>query len=156
MVGLKFTKFFMPFLEPWVSFSFNFASFFSARKHASSVFFHLNFICFGTKDLIKVQIFRLSTACMKINQLLYVFLQATCQCSFKICINFQCHDTQFLWNFLTEKIIFFRTRRAHQCTIFQTFECSNEIPPNSSNTIFETPRLQGLLNFCITVQCHET
>ena len=106
MVGLKFTKFLMPFLEPWVSFSFNFASLFSARKHASFVIFHLNFICFGTKDLIKVQIFRLSTACMKINQLLYVFLQATCQCSFKICISFQCHDTQFLWIFLTEKLHF--------------------------------------------------
>ena len=52
-----------------VSFSFNFASPFSARKHNSSVFFHLNFICFGQKDLIKVQIFRLSTACMKINRI---------------------------------------------------------------------------------------
>ena len=76
-----------------VSFSFNFASPFSARKHNSSVFFHLNFICFGQKDLIKVQIFRPVTACMKINQIPYVIFQATCQFSFKTCINFQCHDT---------------------------------------------------------------
>ena len=71
----------------------NFASPFSARKHNSSVFFYLNFICFGQKNLIKVQIFRLSTACMKINPIPYVIFQATCQFSFKICINFQCHDT---------------------------------------------------------------
>ena len=73
-------------------FSFNFPSLFSARKHNSSVFFHLNFICFGQKDLIKEQIFRLSTAYMKINQIPCVIFQATCQFSFKICINIQCHD----------------------------------------------------------------
>ena len=49
--------------------SFNFASLFSARKHNFSVFFHLNFICFGQKDPIKVQIFRLSTVCIKVNQI---------------------------------------------------------------------------------------
>ena len=73
VVGWKFTKFLMSFLEPRVSFSFNFASLFSARKHNSSVFFHLNFICFEQKDLIKVQIFRLSTACMKINRIPYCY-----------------------------------------------------------------------------------
>ena len=80
-------------LELRVSFSFNFASLLSARKHSSSVFFHINFICFEQKDLIKEQIFRLSTVCMKINQIPYVIFQATCQFFFKICINFQCHDT---------------------------------------------------------------
>ena len=93
VVGWKFTKFLMSFLEPRNRFSFNFASLLSARKHNSSVFCHLNFICFGKKDLIQVQIFRLSTACMKINRIPYVIFQATCQFSFKICINFQCHDT---------------------------------------------------------------
>ena len=146
--------FFISFLEPRVSFPLNFASLFNSRKHNSSVLFHLNVIHFGQKDLIKVQIFRLSTAGMKINQIPYVIFRATCQFSFKICINFQCHDTYFLWNFLTAKLYFW-TKRAHQCTIFQTFECSNESPPNSLNAIFETPRSKGLFNFCITVQCHE-
>ena len=34
--------------------------------------------------------------------------------------------TQFLWNFLAE------TKRTHQSTVFQTFQCSNESSPNSS------------------------
>ena len=80
---------------PYVIFGTNshFASLFSAMKHNSSVFFHLNFICFGQKDPIKVQIFRLSTAYMKIIQIPYVFFEATCQFFFKTCINIQCHDT---------------------------------------------------------------
>ena len=134
VVGWKFTKFLMSFLEPRVSFSFNFASLFSARKHNSSVFFHLNFICFGQKDLIKVQIFRLSTACMKINQIPYVIFLATCQFSFTVCMPWHIIPLKFSdW-----KIIFFWTKRAHQCTIFQIFEYCNESLANSLNAIFKT------------------
>ena len=39
---LKFIKFLMSFLEPRVSFSSNFASFFSVMRHNVSVLFHLN------------------------------------------------------------------------------------------------------------------
>ena len=53
------------------------------------VFFHLNFICFGQKEVIKVHVFRLLTARMKVNQIPYVILQATSQFSFKFSI--QCH-----------------------------------------------------------------
>ena len=42
---------------------------------------------------IEVQIFRLSTAHMKINQIPYVILQATSHFSFKFCITLQCYDT---------------------------------------------------------------
>ena len=100
MVGSKFTKFFMSFLKPRVSFSSNFAS----LLISSSVFFHLNLYIIWTKDPIKVQIFRIWTACMKINNIPYVIFQATSQFSFKFCIIFQCHDTQFLGNFLTETL----------------------------------------------------
>ena len=44
-------------------------------------------------DPIKVQIFRLLTDCMKINQISYVIFQATSQFSFNFCSTFQCHDT---------------------------------------------------------------
>ena len=44
-------------------------------------------------DPIKVQIFRLSTARMKINQIPYVIFQATSQFSFKLCNTVQFHDT---------------------------------------------------------------
>ena len=53
-----------------------------------------------------MQIIRLSTARMKINQIPYVIFQATSQFSFKFCITFQCHDTKFLWNFLAELLRF--------------------------------------------------
>ena len=44
-------------------------------------------------DPIKVQIFRLSTARMKINQIPYVIFQVRSQFSFKFYITLQCHDT---------------------------------------------------------------
>ena len=43
LLGLKFTKLLMPFLETRVSFSSNFASLFSVMRYNSSVLFHLNF-----------------------------------------------------------------------------------------------------------------
>ena len=54
----------------------------------------------------KAQIFRFSTARVKIHQIPYVIFQATSQFSFKFCITFQCHDTKFLWNFLAELLCF--------------------------------------------------
>ena len=49
-------------------------------------FFIKLFICFGQKEISKVQIFRLWTARMKINQIPYVIFQVTGQFSFKFCI----------------------------------------------------------------------
>ena len=83
----------MSFLETRISFSSNFASLFSVMKRNTSVFFHLNLICFGQKDPIRVEIFRLSTVRMKINAIPYVIFQATSQFSFKFCITLQSHDT---------------------------------------------------------------
>ena len=40
-----------------------------------------------------VQIFRLSTGRIKINQIPYIIFQATNQFSFKLFITIQCHDT---------------------------------------------------------------
>ena len=91
---LKSTNFLMSFS--------NKKSVFLQTLHHSSVswdmitlpyFFIYIFLCVGQKKPIKVQIFRLSTARMKINQISYVIFQATCQFSFKFCITFQCHDT---------------------------------------------------------------
>ena len=62
-------------------------------------FFILTFICFGQKEPIKAQIFRLLTAH---NQILYVIFQTTSQFSFKFCITIQCRGTIALkfssWN----------------------------------------------------------
>ena len=79
LLTLKFTKFLMSFLDPRVSFSSNFASLFLVMRHNYSVLFHLNLYMLGQKDPIKVEVFRLSTARMKINQAINPF-------SFKFCI----------------------------------------------------------------------
>ena len=42
---------------------------------------------------IKVQVFILLTARMKINESAYAILHAASQFSFEFCITFQCHDT---------------------------------------------------------------
>ena len=59
----------MSFFEPRASFSSDFASLFSVMRHNSSVPFHLNLYMLWTKKPIKVQISRLLTARMKINQI---------------------------------------------------------------------------------------
>ena len=49
MLALKFTKFFISFLEARVSFSSNFASHFCVMRHNFSVLFHLNLYLLRTK-----------------------------------------------------------------------------------------------------------
>ena len=70
LLALKFIKLLMSFLEPRISFSSNFASLFSVMRHNFSVLFHQKFQMLWTKNPIKFQIFRPSTACMKINQIM--------------------------------------------------------------------------------------
>ena len=92
LLVFKFTKFFMSFLEPRASFSSNFASLFSVMTHNASILFHLNLYMLWKKNPIKVGIFWLSTAHMKINQIPDVIFQATSQLFFKFCNILQCHD----------------------------------------------------------------
>ena len=79
-----------------------------------------------------MQIIRLSTAHMKINQIPYVIFQATSQFSFKFCITFQCHDTKFLWNFLAELLHFGQNDPIKVCALMKV----HPIPHAS----FETTR----------------
>ena len=68
-LALKFAKFVMSFLKPTASFSSNFPSLTSVMRDNSSVIFHLKFYMPLRKGTNQLQIFRLSTACMKINQI---------------------------------------------------------------------------------------
>ena len=70
----------------------------SVSWHNSSVTFSSNVICFGQKKPIKVQIFRLWTACMKINQIPYVIFQVTSKISFKIL-----HHLSVTWHIIPTK-----------------------------------------------------
>ena len=69
LLASKFTKFAMSFLKPRTSFSSNFPSLSSVMKETSSVLFRLKLYMFSTKGTHQVQIFRLSTARIKINQI---------------------------------------------------------------------------------------
>ena len=76
--------------------------------------------------------FTISTASMKINQIPFVIFQATNQFSFKFSFKFSCVMTHNSCEIYQLKHHMLWTKRAHQSKIFQTFECSNESPPNSS------------------------
>ena len=73
LLALQFTKFVMSFLKPRASFSSNFASVSTVMRDNSSVLFHLKLYMLSTKGTHQVQIFRLSTAHMKINHILCNF-----------------------------------------------------------------------------------
>ena len=66
---LKFIKFLMSFFKQKVSFSSKCGSLLSVMRENSSVLFHLKLYMLSTKGTHQVQIFRLSTARIKINQI---------------------------------------------------------------------------------------
>ena len=130
LLAFKFTKFLMSFLERRV--------FLQTLRHSSMswdmallYFFIKIFKCFGQKKLIKVKISRFWTAGMKINQIPCVTFQATSQFSSNFCVTLQCHDTQFLWNFLAETLHDL-DRKSPPMYNFSDFKYSNESSPNSS------------------------
>ena len=116
-VGSKFTILRVSFFKAQVSFSSKFASLFSVMRHNSSVHFHLNFICFEQKEPNKdfqqkepkgaqqkepTNIFRLSTACMKINQFLMSFFKT--QVSFPL--NFASPFDVMTHNFSAQNLLY--------------------------------------------------
>ena len=66
---LKFIRFLMSFFKQKVSFSSKCGSLLSVMRDNSSVLFHLKLYMLSTKATHQVQIFRLSTARIKINQI---------------------------------------------------------------------------------------
>ena len=109
LLALKLTKFAMSFLKPRASFSSNFTSLSTLMGDNSSVLFHLKLYMLSTKGTNQVQIFSQMLA-LKLTKFLVIF-QATSQFSLQLR---------------------FGTKKAHQSTTFQIFECFNESSPNSS------------------------
>ena len=73
-------------------------------RHNSSVFFSSNITYFLQKQPIKVQIFRLSTARVKVHQIPHVIFQTKSQFFFKVWIFLQCHERSFFCTFLAETL----------------------------------------------------
>ena len=102
-------------------FSFETKSYFS--RHHSSVFFSLNITYFLQKQPIKVQIFTLSTAHIKIHRIHQVIFGTTSQFFFKLCIFLWCHETSLPFHL---NLYVLWIKRAHQSENFQTFDCPHE------------------------------
>ena len=66
----------------------------------------------------------------KLTNFLMSFFKPRASFSLTFCITPQCHDTLFLWNFLTETLHAL-DKKSPLKYIFQTFECSNNSSPNS-------------------------
>ena len=78
LLALKFTKFLMSSLEPRVSFSSNFASLFSVIWHITPLkFSNWNILCFGQKEPINVQFFRLLGALMNVHPIPHAIFETT-------------------------------------------------------------------------------
>ena len=127
---LKFTKFLMSFFKQKVSFIQSLDSFFSVMRDNSSVLFQLNLYTLLTKQHSQVQIFRLATACIKINPIPHSCLEPRVSFSSNFASLFIVtrHNSSVIFHL---NICMLWTKGAHQSPSFQTFDCSHENKPNS-------------------------
>ena len=103
-------------------------------------------------DPIKVQIFGLSTARMKINQIPCIIFQATSpHLDFATPFSVMTHNSSEIFH-LKQYMLW--TKRAHQCTIFRLLGALMTKAHLIPHAIFKATRL-GFFEFCITVQYHE-
>ena len=103
-------------------------------------------------DPIKVKMFRLSNARMKIKQIPCVIFQAISQFSFKLCNTLQCHDI-ILLKFSNLNSVCFGQKEPIKVQFLDFLVLKLNF------TQFLMPFLklqgQGLFKFCLSVQCHE-
>ena len=149
LLALKFTKFFMSFFKQKFIFP-------QSLDHSSVSWditllylFSWNVIYSWQKEPMKVQIFRLPTVPMKINQILHVIYETASNFSFKVCMDLQYNDAYFLFTFLAQTLNTLVKRSPLKCKFWVLRQNS----PNSS-VIFQSAS-QFLLKFCIILQCYD-
>ena len=105
-------NYFMSFLKPQVTF----------RDTTPLYFFSSNIAYFLKKQYVKVHIFRLSTARIKVHQIPHVIFGTKSQFSSNFALLFTVmRHNSFVHFHLNLSMIW--TKEAHQSTNFQTFEC---------------------------------
>ena len=114
-------------------------------RHNSFVFIQLSI----TQQPIRVLIFRLYTAHVKIHQIPHAISLTKSKFSFKVWITLQCHERYSSVPF-QQKLYMLLTKVVHQSANFQTFDCSHENEPNYQ------ARSQISFKFYITLQCNDT
>ena len=118
------------------SFPSNFESFFTVMRHDSSVLSDLNLYMLWTKQAQQNTNFQtFDCSHKKLNKFLKSFLKP--RTSFPL--NFVSPFSLVTYNY--SKVFQFKhymlwTKRAYQCTTFQSFECSNESSPKSSRNFW--------------------
>ena len=131
----KFAKFFMSFLKAQVSFP--------SKSSLPSNITPLQLKVYNilwSKEPIKEQFFRFSSARVKIHQIphvmsFFIVMTQNSSVNFKL-IHF------LLW-----------TKKSHQSPNFDTFKCSGENLPKSSSHF--SNHTSFFFKFCITLQCQE-
>ena len=116
-------------------------------------FFGSNITYFLQKQLIKVQVFRLSTTRVKIRQVAHVIFHTKIQFFFKIWINLECYDITPLY-FLGSNIIYFRRKQHMKVQIFRL--ATGRIKLYQIPYVIFGTQSQFLFKFCIIFHCHET
>ena len=129
-----FAKFLMPFLKAQVSFPLNFASILSAIRG------------------IKWTFFRLSSAQVKMSEILYVNLETTSQFLSKFCIPLQFHERLFLCTFLAQTIYTLLKRSTLKWKFLRLSSARVKIR-QIPHVNFEMTS-QFLFKFCIIFHCH--
>ena len=104
------------------------------------------FICFGQKEPIKVQIFRLSTTHIKIHRTSRHFSFMS-NFSFKFHITLQCHHIKLLYDFLAE--IFFRKKESIKVRIFSAL--SSQVKVHQILHVIFGTAVHFFFKFCIAL-----
>ena len=121
----------MSFLEQSVSFSSNFASLISVMIHNFCTFSSKLLYALDKKIRSKYKFSDFRLLAWKLTKFLISFFksQVNFYLDFAIPFSVMTHNSSEIFQL---KHYMLCTKRAHQCTIFQTFGCSNESSPNSS------------------------
>ena len=131
LLALNFIKFLMLFLEPTVSFSWSFTSLLSVMRHNSSVLFHpISLYALDNRSLSKCKFPHFRLLAWKLTKYLMSFYKPRVSFTLNFASPFSVMTHNSSETFWLKHMIL--TKRAHQCTICQTFECFNESSPNSS------------------------
>ena len=123
-----------------------------SSKIAPLQFFSSNLIHFLQKYPIKIQVFKLFTACVKVYQITYLAFQIKSPFSFKVWITLQCNQISFFCSFVAEILYAIDKTRTWEC-IFSYLPLFPSKFTKFLMSFLET-RANLLLEPQITLHCH--
>ena len=154
MLGSKFVKLHMSILKQQVNSLSNFASFFIVMTHNSSKLIHFLPWIKGSHQSPNFETFKyhvMSFSKVKFSKWPHVIFQRTSQFSnfASLCSVMKHNSSVLFW----VKCYVLCTKGTNQSGNFKNFECSCQ---NSQNSCCFWNNRSVFIEFCITLQCHET